>query len=257
MADDNIQHGIDDNPHGDAQKGALGGAVGGAVVGALAGGPIGAVIGAVAGGIASGVGVAAVDAVDNDDTVSGLGSGATTDAEKTLTGTTTPARDAAYGAGNAVDNLADVGGHNVVTGGQAVTDDGKTGLGAGAVAGGVLGAAVGGPVGAVVGGALGSLAGGVAGDATEAAEVGTAGTGYGTSSVGTVEHTAHNVGTSVSNSAHNAVNAIDNATPGNNIPGVQTGGHTTAGTDTRGITEKAADVLTGDRTDDKTGGRAL
>lgn len=45
-------------------------------------------------------------------------------------------------------------------------------------------------------------------------------------------------------------------TPGNNIPGVQTGGQTTAGTDTRGVTEKMADSLTGDRTDDKTGGTA-
>ena len=41
---------------------------------------------------------------------------------------------------------------------------------------------------------------------------------------------------------------------GNGIPGIQTGGHATDGTpDTRGITEKAADVLTGDRIDDKTG----
>ena len=43
-------------------------------------------------------------------------------------------------------------------------------------------------------------------------------------------------------------------TPGNNTPGVQTGGQTTAGADTRGVTEKMADALTGDRTDDKTGG---
>jgi uncharacterized protein (TIGR02271 family) len=41
---------------------------------------------------------------------------------------------------------------------------------------------------------------------------------------------------------------------GNNIPGVQTGGTAMDGTpDTRGITEKAADTLTGDRIDDKTG----
>ncbi len=245
MADDNIQHGIDDNPHGDAGKGALGGAVGGAVVGALAGGPVGALIGAVAGGIASGVGVAAVDAVDNDNTVSGLGDGATRK-DGLTTGYDTNA------TGHDV-----VTGHNVVTGDHAATSDGKTGLGAGAIAGGLLGAVVGGPVGAVVGGSLGSLAGGVAGDATEAADLGTAGTGYGTSTVGTVEHTAHNVGSNVSHAAHNTVDAIDNVTPGNNIPGVQTGGVTTHGTDTRGITEKAADALTGDRTDDKTGGRVL
>lgn len=75
--DDGIQHGIDDNPNNDAKKGAVGGAIGGAVVGALAGGPVGAVIGAVAGGLASGAGVAAVDKVDNDNTVTGVGHGAT------------------------------------------------------------------------------------------------------------------------------------------------------------------------------------
>lgn len=41
---------------------------------------------------------------------------------------------------------------------------------------------------------------------------------------------------------------------GNGIDGVQTGGHATDGTpDTRGITEKLADKVTGDHTDDKTG----
>lgn len=45
--------------------------------------------------------------------------------------------------------------------------------------------------------------------------------------------------------------------PGNDVPGVQTGGQTTAGADTRGMMEKTADVLTGDKTDDKTGGRVL
>ena len=80
--EDGIRHGIDDNPNHDAEKGAAGGAVGGAVVGALAGGPVGAVIGAVAGGVASGAGVAAVDKVDNDDTVTGLGHGATPDGSR-------------------------------------------------------------------------------------------------------------------------------------------------------------------------------
>lgn len=77
MADDNTQHGIDDNPSGDAGKGALLGGLGGAAVGALAGGPIGAVIGAVAGAIGSGAAVAAVDSVDNDNTVSGIGGDST------------------------------------------------------------------------------------------------------------------------------------------------------------------------------------
>jgi uncharacterized protein YjbJ (UPF0337 family) len=41
---------------------------------------------------------------------------------------------------------------------------------------------------------------------------------------------------------------------GNKIPGIQTGGQAVDGTpDTRGITEKIADALTGDRIDDKTG----
>jgi len=135
--DDNVQHGIDDNPKGDGEKGAVLGGIGGAVVGALAGGPVGAVIGAVAGAAASGAGVAAVDRVDNDNTISGIGDGATTD-----------------------------------------------------------------------------------------------------------------VGTTVQNAAADV-------TPGNNIPGVQTGGQTTAGQDTRGVMEKTADVMTGDRTDDKTGGAVV
>jgi hypothetical protein len=154
--DDNIQHGIDDNPHNDATKGAVAGALGGAAVGAAAGGPVGAIVGAVAGGVASGAGVAAVDQVDNDNTVTGLGDGATRDVED-----------------------------------QAA-------------------------------------------------------------------HAAHSASHSVNNAADTTANRIDNLdAPGNGIPGIQTGGQTTAGTDTRGITEKAADVLTGDRTDDKTGGRVL
>lgn len=43
-------------------------------------------------------------------------------------------------------------------------------------------------------------------------------------------------------------------TPGNGVPGIQTGGHAVDGTpDTRGIMEKTADTVTGDRIDDKTG----
>jgi len=82
MAEDNIQHGIDDNPHNDAEKGAALGGLGGAAVGAMAGaavGPVGAIVGAVVGGLAgagaSGAAVAAVDQVDNDNTVSGVGGG--------------------------------------------------------------------------------------------------------------------------------------------------------------------------------------
>lgn len=78
--DDGIQHGIDDNPENDAQKGAAIGGVGGAAVGAAAGamaGPLGAVAGALVGGavgaVASGAAVAAIDAHDNDNNVTGLG----------------------------------------------------------------------------------------------------------------------------------------------------------------------------------------
>jgi hypothetical protein len=149
MADDNVQHGIDDDPNNDAEKGAALGGIGGAVVGGLAGataGPVGAVVGAVAGAAAgaagSGVAVGAVDRVDNDNTVTGVGDGATRDANDQI-------------------NQAD--------------------------------------------------------------------TNYGTQ-VGGI---------------------------GNDVPGVQTGGVTTAGTDTRGVSEKAADALTGDRTDDKTGGQVI
>ena len=43
-------------------------------------------------------------------------------------------------------------------------------------------------------------------------------------------------------------------TMGNGVPGIQTGGRAVDGTpDTRGITEKIADAVTGDRIDDKTG----
>jgi phage tail tape-measure protein len=87
MSDDNVQHGIDDDPKNDAEKGAALGGVGGAVVGGIAGsaaGPVGTVVGAVVGGAAgaagSGAAVGAVDAVDNDNTVTGVGDGATRDA---------------------------------------------------------------------------------------------------------------------------------------------------------------------------------
>ena len=91
MNDDNVQHGIDDNPHDDGKKGLELGALGGGAVGAIAGlaaGPIGAVVGAIVGGtagsIASGAAVDAVDSIDNDNTITGIGGGATTDADTTL-----------------------------------------------------------------------------------------------------------------------------------------------------------------------------
>ena len=80
--DDDIQHGIDDDPNGDAEKGAAAGAIGGAIVGAAAGaimGPGGAIVGALAGGVvggvASGSAVAWIDRHDNDNNISGIGGG--------------------------------------------------------------------------------------------------------------------------------------------------------------------------------------
>lgn len=171
-AHDDVQHGIDDNPTGDAEKGAALGGIGGAVTGAVAGavaGPggavLGAVIGGVAGAVASGAAVGAVDRVDNDNTVSGLGHGST------------PERD------TTVDT------YNDTTDSYANSDE---------------------P----------ALRKSWDRDASET---------YTTD--------------------------VDDM-PGNNIPGIQTGGHAVDGTqDTRGIWEKAEDTATGDKYDDKTGKR--
>ena len=145
MADDNIQHGIDDDPNNDPHKAKVGGGIGGAITGAVAGsaaGPLGtiggAIIGGVVGAVASKEAVKVVDKYDNDDTITGIGHGATTDVETT---------------------------------------------------------------------------------------------------------------------AHNATHGnLDIDAPGNGVPGVQTGGRAYDGTpDTRGVTEKLADTVTGDHLDDKTG----
>ena len=88
---DGIQHGLDDDPENDAAKGAGLGALGGTVVGATAGamlGPVGALlgagIGAATGALASGLAVAAVDSVDNDDNITGIGAEVSTDPDATL-----------------------------------------------------------------------------------------------------------------------------------------------------------------------------
>ena len=84
ILDDNIQHGIDDDPNMDGEKGAALGAFGGAVTGVIAGaavGPVGVVVGGLVGGmagaVAAGLGVAAVDRIDNDNNISGVGDGVT------------------------------------------------------------------------------------------------------------------------------------------------------------------------------------
>ena len=68
------------------------------------------------------------------------------------------------------------------------------------------------------------------------------------------EHTARDVKDNVSDAAYRTEANIENAVGANGLPGVQTGGRAADGSaDTRGITEKIADAVTGDRTDDKTG----
>ena len=86
---DGIQHGLDDDPTHDAQKGSALGALGGAAVGATAGailGPAGMAVGALAGAVsgapASGLAVATVDAVDNDNSVTSLGAEVSVDADQ-------------------------------------------------------------------------------------------------------------------------------------------------------------------------------
>jgi hypothetical protein len=65
-------------------------------------------------------------------------------------------------------------------------------------------------------------------------------------------YTGNTVGNAVHNAAVNTTNAVE-STEGR-IPGIQTGGHAIDRTpDTRGITEKISDAVTGDHIDDKTG----
>jgi len=192
--DDAVQHGIDDDAHNDGKKGLELGALGGGTVGAIAGsllGPVGMVVGALIGGsvgsVASGAAVDAVDSVDNDNTVSGIGDGATMKSGGTMGGTTYGGTTGMTGstASGDYERGTYVGGSDVNTAGTGHLDDtgaGKAGLAGGALVGGTIGAAVGGPVGAVVGGTIGSLVGGATGNAGEAAAEATTGTGYNTTS---------------------------------------------------------------------------
>ena len=308
MTEDHVQHGIDDDPNDDAAKGATIGGIGGAVVGAAAGaaaGPIGAVIGAVVGGVAgaaaSGAAVAAIDHVDNDDTVSGVGHGHTTDlsdrydvddddaaaaslttgrpagdyntmsgygATGTSYGTTgtTAGATAPYGTtGSTLGSTSTYGGTDVnampgiQTGGRdidgtpdtrglmektadAITGDNiddKTGkpvdhTGYGSTLGSSTGYGTATGMGSTSG--MGSATGGYGGTG---GTLGTTGTDYGTTG-STLGTTGTGYGTTGTDPA----------------PGIQTGGHAVDGTpDTRGLMEKTADAVTGDRFDDKTGKR--
>jgi hypothetical protein len=107
----------------------------------------------------------------------------------------------------------------------------------GAVTGAIAGSALG-PVGTVVGAAVGGVVGAVAS--------------------GAAVHEVDKVDDddTISGIGKHTKRKVDEALPGNKIPGIQTGGHDVDGTpDTRGITEKVADAVTGDKIDDKTGKR--
>ena len=237
MADyDNVQHGIDDNPSGDAEKGAKLGGVGGAVTGLVAGaaaGPagalIGAVIGGVAGAVASGAAVAAVDRVDNDNTITGIGGddhehyrNHYNSSQYSSSGRSYDeyAPSYAYGqsAGSSGRYANDYTAHeNDIRSDYSTRypdrnyDNDRDAIHTGYNRGRSM-----------MSGAGATESGAALGGATSEVKQGT-----------------------------NAEAALG----GNAIPGIQTGGMSYDGTtpDTRGITEKIADKLTGDHTDDKTG----
>ena len=200
MRDDRIQHGIDDSPEGDAEKGAALGGIGGAAVGAAAGaalGPLGAiggaVIGAVAGAAASGLAVAAVDRIDNDDTVSGMGDGVTPDVE------------------DQVDDEADE---------DLLVEDEEVA---------------------------------VAHTSSRSPDM-AAGSGYATPMGSGSAWPTVTPAEPANSSGMIGGSRSAEWTPGNDVPGIQTGGRAADGTpDTRGITEKVSDTVTGDHLDDKTG----
>jgi len=277
-ADDNIQHGIDDDPNNDAQKGAALGGLGGAVVGALAGsaaGPVGTVVGAVVGGLggagASGLAVGAVDQMDNDNTVSGVGGGATTDVNTTIDNATTggvqmgnvtgtvPNTNTGVntiGGGSLASSMGtgpDVSGPDIRNAGTGVTSAGGTDMNADVLPGNnVPGVQTGGITASGHPDSRGiteKAADALTGDHTDDK------TGEAVGNVGdSVRAGASNTGHAVQSGVGAASADLSQALPGNNVPGVQTGGTTVSGhPDSRGITEKVADAVTGDHTDDKTG----
>ena len=128
--------------------------------------------------------------------------------------------------------------------------DTKIGTELGAAGGAVTGALAGsaaGPVGTVVGAVVGGVAGAVASGAA-VHEVDKIDDDTTISGIG--PHT----GRTLAKDAEVVKDDVNTTLPGNKVPGIQTGGHAVDGTpDTRGITEKVADAVTGDNIDDKTG----
>lgn len=267
VADDNIQHGIDDSPTGDAAKGGILGAVGGAVVGALAGGPIGAVIGALAGGALSGAAVAAVDAVDNDNNISGIGDEIAVDgnasygsANSGYSATADDMNSPHYREGYRYDATTSRyidpatgrfidpdSGRFVDTAGNYIDPAMNYDTNPSVVSG------VNSPLGNTMPGI--QTGGYVADGSTD-----TRGVMEKTADAATGDNMDDKTGKTVNpnwNANSNATtNYATDYTVGNGQPGVQTGGRLADGSmDTRGVTEKVADVVTGDNTDDKTGKR--
>ena len=119
--------------------------------------------------------------------------------------------------------------------------------GVGGVVAGALAGSMAGPIGTVVG----AVIGGVTGAAASAAAV------HAVDKVDdddTISGIGHHTGRAVGGTVEAVKDDVNNALPGNKVPGIQTGGHDIDGTpDSRGITEKVADAVTGDRLDDKTG----
>jgi hypothetical protein len=148
----------------------------------------------------------------------------------------------------------------------------------GAVLGGLGGVAVGaaagaamGPVGAVIGAAIGGVAGAAASGAAVSAidDMDDDDTVTGLDTDHDRDYDYPNRAMTPSDAAYDNTSTYgttDNYVPGtvmgedtlggNRMPGIQTGGTAIDGTpDTRGMSEKAADALTGDKFDDKTGKR--
>ena len=140
----------------------------------------------------------------------------------------------------------------------ATDSDGEVGrdagAGAGALSGAVVGTVAGGPVGTVAGAVAGGMLGAAAGDAAKHMgenNINRENAGAATAATPVVVNTPTPV---VGAPMHGHTSVLADDTIGNGVPGVQTGGHAIDGTpDTRGISEKAADAITGDRVDDKTG----
>jgi len=267
VRDDNIQHGIDDDPTSDAEKGATLGGIGGAVTGAIAGsvaGPggavIGAVIGGVAGAVASGAAVGAIDRIDNDNNISGVGDGVTTDANYVAPVSPGNGVPGVQTGGYDVDGTPDTRGimektADAVTGdniddktGKPVSYDNRTNWDPNvpSVGNGVPGVQTGGRLadGSMDSrGILEKTSDAITGDNWDDKQGKPV-------NAGSIDPLYANR-TSPTDPAWNTT-----AAPGNGIPGVQTGGYAADGTpDTRGIMEKTADAVTGDNIDDKTGKR--